>query len=279
MTTIALAVPHAAWLPDRAKLMSALRPQLTAPCPPGGPGPDWYQEFTEREHWEQWFPRMLDWAARCGGGRASHLLTLQDDVELAPNFWPTLRAILAAWPDEVVSLAATHSLAREVARQGRRSYRTPRLVGWGWAMPIGLVRELLKWMAAGNLAHFRQECPLDGEDTLTMAFLHTHQIQPRSPVPTIVDHLHVASTNAGFDDHTHRRAVVTWRGYEPADMAEPTWWQTTCTDLPHDEWRLCWWCGCRPEIMRSAVTGAMLCKPCLAVMMLSALGLRAEAGP
>jgi hypothetical protein len=273
---VALGVPHAEWLLDRAEMMSGLRAALGLDAPP-----PWVyaREFTDREHWQEWFPKMLEWACACGGGRgATHFVTLQDDVEVAPHFWPSLRAMLSAWPDEVIGLAATHSLAREVARQGRRSYRTPRLVGWGWAMPIGLVRELLEWMAAGNLAHFRQECPLDGEDTLTMAFLHTHQIQPRSPVPTIVDHLHVASTNAGFDDHTHRRAVVTWRGYEPADMAEPTWWQTACTDLPHDDWRRCWWCGKRPEFARSPYTGALVCRVCLGTMVLRAMGIDARAG-
>ena len=96
-------------------------------------------------------------------------------------------------------------------------------------------------------------------------------------MPTIVDHLHVASTNEGFDDHTHRRSVVTWRGYEPADMVVPSWWSSACTRLPPDDWRRCWWCGERPEAMRSATTGALLCMPCLAALVLNKLGVRAEA--
>lgn len=264
--TIALAIPSAVWLPERAALLDALRPQLSSA--------DHYLELVDREHWSQWAIHSWEWAVDTG---ADWFLSLQDDVELAPHFWPALRAMMSAWPKDVIALAATHSLAREVARTGRRSYLSGRIVGWGWAMPVPLVRELLAWAHGGALEQFRAEFPKDGEDTFVGLFLAARSIVPRSPVPTIVDHLHVASTNEGFDNHTHRRSVVTWRGYEPADMVVPSWWLSTCTRLPPDDWRRCWWCGERPEAMRSATTGALLCMPCLATLVLSKLGVRAEA--
>ena len=110
-----------------------------------------------------------------------------------------------------------------------------------------------------------------------MTYLASKGILPRCPVPTVVDHLHVASTNKGFDEHTHRRTVVTWRGYEPADMEEPSWWCTTCATLPDDDWRRCWWCGERPEMIRSAATDAVICRQCIGLLALGAMGLRAEA--
>ena len=265
--TIALGVPSAIWLPTRSGLMEALRREVSQA--------DRYREFVEPEEWTSWFPRMLTWAV---GTDCDTFLTLQDDVELSPTFWPSLRAMLEAWPGEVVGLAATHSLAREVARQGRRSYRTPRVVGWGWAMPMSLVRELLEWALAGNLEEFHRDYPTDGEDTFTHAFLSTKGILPRSPVPTIVDHLHVESTNPDFNDHTMRRSVVTWRGYEPGDMAQASWWRTECTELPHDDWRRCWACQTRPDEIGIYGAKLRLCRMCLTAYVASQCGLQLRLG-
>jgi len=258
--TIALGVPHASWVPERAAAMAALRPLLA--------GADHYREGTERGHWSVWFLVMLRWAAETG---ASHFLTTQDDVELAPEFWPILRAIVTAWPDEVISLAATHSLAPEVARTGRRSYRTPKVLGWGWLAPMPIVGRFLEWADEATVQGFQREQPNDGEDTLFMRFLETRGIVPRSPVPTILDHLHGPSVY-GNEGHEHRRSVVRWTGYELADLRDPRWWQTGCADLPSDVWRRCWWCGKREERFRSTVTGASICGVCLATLVAVPLG-------
>lgn len=222
-------------------------------------GADHYLELTDREHWTSWALKSWRWALDTG---AEWFLSLQDDVEIAPQFWPALRAMMTAWPHEVISLAATHSMAREVARQGRRSYRTPHIIGWGWATPALILRDLVACADSGALDKFHAEHPTDGEDTFVECFLADQHVVPRSPVPTIVDHLHVASTNEGFDNHTHRRSVVTWRGYEPGDMAEPLWWQSTCSALPADIWRLCWLCQ-KNEAHRRWESGVEICDQCL----------------
>ena len=274
----ALAIPHAAWLPERAAMMAELRESLGIAA--GASTRSWPSAdvavFAEREHWTGWFLRILRWGARSES--ASHLVVLQDDVEIAPSFWPSLHAMLTAWPTDVVSLAATHSLGPEVARQGRRSYRTAKIVGWGWAMPLPLVDELLAFAEGGGLADFRAAMPRDGEDTFTAGWLASIGVVPRCPVPTIVDHRMCASTNEGFDSHTHRRSTVTWRGYAAEDMATPGWWQTTAETLPPDDWRRCWWCGARPEIARSAVTGALICGTCVTGLVGSRCGVTMRAG-
>ena len=100
--------------------------------------------------------------------------------------------------------------------------------------------------------------------------------QIRHPCPTIVDHLHLPSTNgADFDVHTNTQASVTWRGFAEEDMATPEWWQTPTTWLP-PEWTRevaamlgpCQWCGKRRATMRSEVTGIGICKPCGALIAL-----------
>ena len=120
--------------------------------------------------------------------------------------------------------------------------------------------------------------PRDGEDTFTAGWLASIGVVPRCPVPTIVDHRMCASTNEGFDSHTHRRSTVTWRGYAAEDMATPGWWQTTAETLPPDDWRRCWWCGARPEMARSAVTGALICGTCVTGLVGSRCGVTMRAG-
>jgi hypothetical protein len=292
LKTVALAIPHAAWIPERAQMMRELRSLLgivehddhdheTETCrgvvtfDNGLCGlhrqPEEYREFTDREHWSSWFLKMLRWSVSTG---ADTFLTLQDDVEVAPSFWPSLSAILEAWPGDVIGLAATHSLGPEVARQGRRSYMTNKVVGWSWAMPMPLVKELLAWCEGGALEAFRKRLPNDGEDTLVGEFLASRNKPVRCPVPTIVDHRLTPSTNEGFDDHTHRRATVTWRAFAAEDMAVPSWWQTAYGMLPADDWRQCWWCSEKPDEMRSSVTGAAICRRCIASLMLVLMGIK-----
>ena len=280
--TVALGIPHASWLPERAAMMAELREGLRISKDVRGfagtnrPPPSAYMEFSDREHWSLWFPKMLRWALTTD---ASHFVTLQDDVEVAPSFWPSLTAMLTAWPSDFVSLAATHSLGPEVARQGRRSYLTSKVVGWGWACPMPLVRSLLAWMDAGALAEWRKEYPNDGEDSMAARFLAREVYvsgqarTARCPVPTIVDHRFCKSTNEGFDDHTHRKSTVTWRGFAAEDMATPDWWRTTAAELPPDDWRRCWYCGERPGAQRSGATGAEICGVCITAFVGSKFGL------
>lgn len=251
METVAVGVPHASWLPARAAMMAEIRPVLMD-------GAEYYQEFTDKEHWTEWFTRMLRWAV---GTDAGWFLTIQDDCLLAPSFHPILNAMMQAWPGDLINLAATHSQGPEVARQGRHSYRASKVVGWGWAAPMPMIADLLEWSQAGNLDKFSKMFPTDGEDTFTYNFLHSRGMLPRCPVPTIIDHRYVESTNVGFDDHTHRKSTVTWRSYPVADMVVPDWWRTTCSVLPADIWRQCWICQ-KSEACHRFDSGVEICDEC-----------------
>ena len=130
---VALAVLHAPWLEERAGNMRELRQRLGVDVGQQGGrcgDPDAiYREFTERAPWPERILVRWRWALSTG---AEHFLQLEDDVLVAPHFWPSLRAMQAAWgPGDVLCLAATHSMAPlSVAGLGRRSYVTPRLIGW-----------------------------------------------------------------------------------------------------------------------------------------------------
>ena len=83
--------------------------------------------------------------------------------QVAPQLWPTLRAIVEAWPEEpFISLAAVHSQAREVARQGRRSYRSDRVIGWGYMISRATLQKLVWWCDTGGLDDYRAKFPGDG---------------------------------------------------------------------------------------------------------------------
>ncbi len=266
-----LFIPHAEWVPARVATLADVWHTLHGHT--GFATLD-INVNANRCHWSEW--ALGGWREAIAS-QADVFVTIQDDVEVAHNFWPSLSAMFEAWPqDDVISLAATHSLGPEVARQGRRSYRTGRITGWGWAMRMPLLRELVAWCDAGNLDKFRERMPSDGEDTLVTLFLAERRIVPRNPVPTIVDHLFLPSTNPGFDNHTHRRSTVTWRGYVPEDMATPSWWQTTCSLLPGDHWRMCSFCLARPVDAESPVTAIGICRMCIGSMALGLMGITVD---
>jgi hypothetical protein len=265
MNTTVLAIPHASWIPERAGLMVHLRKALHLEESLAEVDGLCFQVFSDKEHWISWYRKMLEFAelqSRIHKG-VTHFLTLQDDVVLSPDFWPILKAMQTAWPHDVISLAATHSFGPEVARQGRRSYRCPNIVGWGWMIPISFVHEILDACNEGALEDFVKRMPGAGEDTFTAEFLAKRGIVPRHPVPTIVDHLYVPSTNVGFDDHTHRRSTVTWVDYSPKDMTTPDWWKTQASEFPLDLWRRCQWCGCQESVVTSRATRMTLCRACV----------------
>ncbi len=141
--TIALGIPHTPWVPERAeshlRLMSSLAGQR------GGLNisSNAFRTFTDREPNSVWSQKMWRWAVSTG---ATHFLQLQDDAIVAPNFWPALRAMLEAVPDQVIGLEAAHPLGPEMQRTGRRWYRTRAwLIGVGYVFPVEVLKEFLRW--------------------------------------------------------------------------------------------------------------------------------------
>jgi hypothetical protein len=218
---------------------------------------------------------MLSWGVAT---EADFFLTLQDDVELAPNFWGALTAMLEAWyggdagdnlerPPELLCLASNHSLAPEVARQGRRSYYCPSVLGWGWGCSAGVLGRLLRDLESGpkSIDAYRSQTPGGSEDVMIAKWAAGSGALVRHPVPTIVDQRYVPSTFEGNDRHTHRKATVTWRDYgdRAASMTYPEFWRSYAPSLPIDIERACCYCGDREAFSFSPKTGAGLCRDCL----------------
>lgn len=264
MTKIALAIPHTPWVPARVESMTRLRSQLgyepvDASWPLGGP--DEYREFTDKEPNWVWSVKLWQWLHDTG---AEWCLQLQDDVEVAPCFWPALRAALAALPADaqVVGLSAVHPLSLEIARQGHRWHRTPgMLVGWAYVLRRDFLGRVLAARTAGGGNPPCEDVILGQFAQMSGGVWH--------PTPTLCDHDTSIPSSYANDHHSHRRPQVTWRGYQEADLVSPEWWAPPqiVPTLPMPAQRECWFCLENPIMGASGKTGAGICGQCLGAIL------------
>jgi hypothetical protein len=246
MVSVALGIPHTPWVPERAAALKKLLPQI---------GLD-YTLFTDREPNWSWSERMWTWGAESG---ASHFLTLQDDVILAPRFRQKLEAIIQACPDQIIGLSAVHPIAPEIARQGHRWYRTQSwIVGWAYVVPTPVLQEFLKWRAS-----LGERVRQINEDDLLNRFVKSTKRHTYHPVPTIVDHdVSLVSTYSN-DSHVHRKATVTWHGYQDQALHNASWWRDANPPLLNlPAVNHCWYCLENEADVKSLKTGACLCARC-----------------
>ena len=266
--TIALGLPHTPWVPARAESWARLRESLgVAPGPSTVPWPTGVivASFTERESNRVWPSRMWRWGVDSG---LTHFLTIQDDVLVAPCFWPALRAMLEAYPDRIIGLSAVHPVGPEVARKGQRWYCTRSwLVGWAYVLPRADLAAFVAWTEA-NPARVEST----NEDSLLNEWITESGRDTWHPVPTLVDHDTSIESTYGNDEHTHRRATVTWRGYSEHDLCSPDWWRDGSGILLPLAWQHeCWACQRQPVAVK-AQNGLGLCKLCVLTFSAWAMG-------
>ena len=216
--TIATCVVHAAHLPDRARTMARLREQLFVR--PSDERAGWpYREETTRGHWTVWAELAWSWLAE---QRATHALVLQDDVELAPNFWRVLTAMVAGRPDDVIGLDCAHPAARRFFLAGAPGYTTSDgMIGIGYVLPLEQLRELLAWKrTAVKPSALTPYATNFGEDLLIALWCMATGRRIFHPTPTPIDHdLEVTSTNPGYDDHWYRRPQASWTDLDRLEPA------------------------------------------------------------
>ena len=239
--TFALVVSHTPWIPARVASMSRLRDALgtagatvdrdEARVTTGAP--DYllaYHEETEKAPWWLWSDRMWRWGREQQG--ASHVVCLQDDAIAAPVFWPALRAMVAARPDDVISLHCLHLATMTLARQGVRWASTADgLVGLGYVFPRAVLGEFLDWRPKHLRAGGAQEL---AEDSHINVWAVSTDRRILHPIPTIIDHdTRVPSTNVA---QTAPRPRVIWTdggagGWTDEDLVRPEFWRGRCQHL------------------------------------------------
>ena len=157
-----------------------------------------------------------------GAGRyetgAGHLLQLQDDVIVDGQFWPNLRAMLAAVPDQIIGLESVHQASQMLYEAGHNWYTTnDGLIGVGYVIPRDVLRMFLEWRATMLRPEGYKHV---SEDTLIDMFCLSTGRKVWHPIPTIIDHDTDLPSTYGNDSHTHRRpAMTTVRGAKARDYS------------------------------------------------------------
>lgn len=241
MRTVALAIPHCSWDPERVRTLRRLRSQLEMSdfdvigSVTEDSGWSVLNVFAEPgpSHCSVWSNKMWTWGEETG---ADDFLTIQDDAIVIPHFWNHFRAMCEALPDEIIGLQAIHPAGPDLARNGCRWYTTrDMLAGVAYRIPRPLLVAFNKW---------RREQVRPGtemrinEDNLVALFAVTHGLKIYHPIPTIADH-HAPEeqirSNYGHATHGNRNSTVTWRQVEPVASAE--WWKPRPAMPPNIEIR------------------------------------------
>ena len=198
----ALSISHCPWIAPRVKSMQRLRDCLGVPGieDPPTPAVVAYREERERAPWWVWSENQWRWGA--AQDIASHALLLQDDA-IVGSFnrrmtvvWPMLQAMVAARPNDVISLHCLHPAAMTLARDGVRWASTcDGLVGLGYIFPRKVLAEFLDWRPKNLRPGGAQEL---AEDSHINVWAVSTGRRILHPLPTVIDHdTTVGSTNPG----------------------------------------------------------------------------------
>ena len=194
---LAVAVPTCMkWDPSRAK--SVERVQKVFPSATlfaeDGPTPN-----------HVWADKLERWAALQD---CTHILQIQDDAIMCPDFETVLGAMLEAVPDQVISLFTIHPVAKYLAKDDKNWLTTTDLMtGVANVRPIEIQREFVAW---------RDAVLEDGgtrainEDTLLGLFCASTGRKIWNPIPAVVDHDTTLTSNYGNQKAVHNRASVNW---------------------------------------------------------------------
>lgn len=242
---IALAIPHLPGIPKRDASFVRLKDQLRN-------RPTYYRELTDKAPNNVWSVAMWEWMLTTG---ADFCLTLQDDVMVAPCFWPALRAMVANLPrgeGQWLGLSGVHPVAKEVARRGHHWYRTQSwIIGWAYGMWRDDLAEFFAWRTSEAGEAYAKRILPAGEDAVINFWLPTiRKGSSWHPTPSICDHDVSIDSSYDNDDHGHRRPWVTWHGYGD-ELTRPDFWLVNGKApqlYPTVAQHMCWGCGAEPAI-------------------------------
>lgn len=231
--TIALAIPTtASWAPGRDESLALLLGDLGAatneypPASQGGADILVHDNRSTRHEWS-----AVCWAWGVSRETCSHFMLLQDDVRVAPNFWPALRAMLLALPGEVICLQSVHQAAPALCSEDVRWYTTiDGMLGPAYVLPRAVLAEFMAWRAE-RLTGRPDEFP-EGEDTLLGLFCMVTRRRIWSPIPTIVDHPGEVASTFGHNARARQRPLVRWdmaqyfgNAWTAEDLEAPGFWE------------------------------------------------------
>jgi len=214
--TFALAISHTPWNRDRVANMVRMRAVLNG----------WavaYREVTERLPNADWSRLMWGWGAMQA---ATHVVFLQDDLDVAPAFWPMLSAMVRAVPHRVISLIGNHPHAERALDRGEAWWCMCEVLGSGYVIPSPLLGVFLDWRD-----RLGERARTANEDYLISSFLFATGRKAWCPVPTPIqtrpDHA-IASTNPLVAmTYLFRQSYLAWDDPRAAGLpvTDPHYWR------------------------------------------------------
>lgn len=277
---IALAVPHTPWIPERVESLSRLLRSLDISIRENADGlrsayfPQCaaFRLLTERAPNWKWSLDMWRWFA---DQDVDWCLQLQDDVIVAPNFWPALQAMLSACPGDVVGLEAAHPAGPALAKQGHRWYTTRAwVVGVAWAMRKSAMVDLLFERERGA-----DEAKTWNEDDYISEWSRLSGRDVWHPIPAIHDHDTDVESTYNNDNHQLRHPTVLWKDYDRGALEREEFWRPK-ENIAHPHLispyaDVCWFCGSSlvgRRFVMSKDTAARMCTRCVTQTVGVALG-------
>lgn len=207
----ALGLPHAPWAPGRPESFALLDRAVSG-------YPRYVQVFAEREPNHVWSAKMWRWAAETD---ASHFVTIQDDIEVAPRFWEILTAMVEAHPEAVWGL---HSPRGLTPTKSPIYASSDGLIGTGYCLPTRLLVGFLKWREAIPPETLERMAPVDGfgEDSLLGLWCYAQGIPILHPRPSFIRHQTGIASTYGNDGHSGRAPAYPLDFDDAASIEEMT---------------------------------------------------------
>ena len=195
MATIdfSIAIQHTPGHADRQRWVESILTQLRAEKP------DIPVEVIEDRKREGCWPTYL--RSLNAAGAASHHLVLQDDITLCKDFVASVREVIRARPNDVISLFTTSPFVF-TARHRRESWiQNSGVPGLAVIWPNQLIAEFIEWQDA----HIARDCPWD-DARVSMWLIET--LRPVfATVPSLIQHLGYQASLLGLNS---RSKVAAW---------------------------------------------------------------------
>jgi len=219
--TFALAISHCDWLPDRVAVMARNRPILLRAGTHVA-----YREICEKAPNWVWSRIMWGWGAAQG---VTHGVYLQDDIDLHPDFWNVVRAMVRAVPNRVLALLSNHPFAPRALAEGHHWLRCGETLGTGYIVPTALM---------GSFLDARDRRPgtlrTETEDFQLTRWLVETGRRAWHPIPGILQTKPEIPTTDARHVYPCRKGYVPWTDarFEGAPLTSTDYW--TPRTLPPD---------------------------------------------
>jgi hypothetical protein len=215
--TFALAVSHTPWRADRVENLERMRPILMKTHHLA------HRVFDEKAPNWKWSRDMWGWGV---SQSVTHTVYVQDDLELAEDFWPMVKAMVAANPNNVIALLSNHPFAVRAAAAGHNWYKCCEVLGAAYVFPTAMMGAFLEWRDTRTEGIIKST----NEDAMMTNWLWFTERRAWNPIPAPVQSKNdvIDSTNPREGGYLFRASYVfAGKGfnYRPLDWINQAYWE------------------------------------------------------